>query len=188
MKTRLLAALPLFCCLSVPPAMAADPAPFLDTARSAIERGHGADCSLEMVPVDRGGYYPCLDVDPYRIVFTYGGSKVFVVQKGRKPFPIFEGGRDTGTFIAAGPWQDDLPARLALWWADIAEGGAQRARQAAEQSGEKIAAEEYVNRLRGTPKDKPAAPMVRSQEAETPAATPAPASEITPDIREILTH
>lgn len=156
----------------------------IDTARRAISMGYGAECSLDMKPVDRGGYYPCIDIAPYRIVFLYGSVRVFVAQKDRPPFPVMEGPQDSPVFTIDGPWTADLSARVALWWRDTVEGGAQKAQDLQQQSESKKAAEEYVNKLMGKEEPKPA-----PQTAEEPPVTSDTGSlEVGDDIRQILTH
>jgi hypothetical protein len=173
--------------MSATAAMAADSdTSAIDTARRAISMGYGAECSLEMKPVDRGGYYPCIDIAPYRIVFLYGAVRVFVAQKDRQPFPVMEGPQDSPVFTIDGPWTADLSARVALWWRDTVEGGAQKAKDVQQQSESKKAAEEYVNKLMGKeePKAAPATPP-----AAQPAATSDTGSlEVGDDIRQILQH
>jgi hypothetical protein len=157
----------------------------LDTARRAISMGYGAECSLEMKPVESGGYYPCIDISPYRIVFLYGSVRVFVAQKGRAPFPIMEGPQDSPVFTIDGPWTADLSARVALWWRDHVEGGARQAAEVQRDSESKKAAEEYVNKLMG--KDQP--PPDQAPPVQQPAQTPDVESlEVGDDIRQILAH
>jgi hypothetical protein len=158
----------------------------IDTARRAISMGYGAECSLEMKPVDRGGYYPCIDIAPYRIVFLYGAVRVFVAQKDRAPFPVMEGPQDSPVFTIDGPWTADLSARVALWWRDTVEGGAHKAEEMQQNSESKKAAEEYVNKLRGKEDPKPAPQAQPAAEAPIPSDTGS--LEVGDDIRQILTH
>lgn len=164
-----------------------------DLARKAVDRGYGATCSLEMKPVDRGGYFPCLDFGPYRVVFSYGTVKGFVVQHGRDPFPILSGPADDPEFTRPGPWTTDMPARLAMWWNDVVEGGADRQADRQKRSDEERAAQDYVNKLMGkeAPKPAQAPPSVAAAPESSPAASAATSEATTPigdDIRQILTH
>jgi hypothetical protein len=163
----------------------------IDTAKRAISMGYGGECSLEMKLVDKGGYYPCIDIAPYRIVFVYGAVRVFVAQEGREPFPIMEGPQDSPVFTAEGPWTSDLSARVALWWRDTVEGGARKAEEVQRDSESKKAAEEYVNKLmgKGLPRF-PTEVAPATNEPQTPAQPEASADslEVTEDIRRILAH
>jgi hypothetical protein len=177
--TILLAAAALLTAL--PRASADDGSSAIDTARRAIDMGYGTQCSLEMKPVERGGYYPCIDIDPYRIVFAYGTVRAFVVQKDRTPYLIMEAPQDAPDFLSEGPWKSDMSARVALWWADTVEGAAARRLDTQQQSENRKAAEEYVNTLMGKKETPPpAAP------ASEPAGAQAADLEIDEDIRQIL--
>ncbi len=158
----------------------------IDTARRAISMGYGAECSLEMKPVERGGYYPCIDIAPYRIVFLYGTVRVFVAQKDRPPFPVMEGPQDSPVFTIDGPWTADLSARVALWWRDTVEGGARKAEEMQQQSESKKAAEAYVNKLMG--KEEPKVAPGAQPAAQPPATSDTESLEVGDDIRQILTH
>jgi hypothetical protein len=164
-----------------------------DLARKAVDKGYGATCSLEMKPVDRGGYFPCLDFGPYRLVFSYGTVKGFVVQTGRAPFPILSGPADDPEFTRQGPWTTDMPARLAMWWNDVVEGGADRQADQQKRSEEERAAQDYVSKLMGKDAQKPAEqPPVAAQAAsdQSPSSI-SPAGDVSPigdDIKQILAH
>lgn len=118
----------------------------VDLARKAVDKGYGATCSLEMKPVEAGGYFPCLDFGPYRLVFAYGTVKGFVVQKGREPFLILTGPTEDPAYVRSGPWTADMPARLAMWWNDVVDGGAERQAERQKESDEERAAQEYVSK------------------------------------------
>ncbi|MNU31219.1 hypothetical protein D3C71_197380 [compost metagenome] len=158
----------------------------IDTARRAISMGYGTECSLDMKPVDRGGYYPCIDIAPYRIVFLYGSVRVFVAQKDRSPFPVMEGPQESPVFTVDGPWTADLSARVALWWRDTVEGGAHKAQEMQQQSESKKAAEEYVNKLMG--KEEPKAAPATPPAAQPTATADTGSLEVGDDIRQILQH
>lgn len=162
-----------------------------DLARKALDKGYGSTCSLEMKPVDRGGYFPCLDFGPYRLVFVYGAVKGFVVQEGREPFPILAGTPDSPEFTREGPWTTDMPARLAMWWNDVVEGGAERQADRQRRSAEEMAAQDYVKKLMGSGSEKEASreeilpsPPVEAAGPASPSAT----SPIGDDIKQILAH
>lgn len=105
------------------------------TVRSALDRGHGGSCSLSAEPVARGGYYPCLDIGPYRFVAEYGRMRAFVLIEGQAPFPILHSQSGQVEFLVRGPWQDDLAERVSTWWEDEVSGG--RARREAQEQGTK---------------------------------------------------
>lgn len=167
-----------------------------DLARRAVEKGYGATCSLEMMPVERGGYFPCLDFGPYRVVFTYGMVKGYVVQSGRAPFPVLSGPSDNPEFTRAGPWTSDMAARLAIWWNDVIEGGAERKAIQKQTTEEEQAAEAYVKKLMGNEAPKQAKPSMVpdptpepiSSDAPQPPARTEPTSPIGDDIKQILSH
>jgi len=168
---------------SIPsPASADDGLAAIDTARRAISAGHGADCSLDMKPVARGGYYPCIDIPPYRIVFAYGSVKAFVIQKDRLPYPIMDAPQESPAFLRDGPWKSDMSARVALWWSDTVEGGARRVQETKERTENQKAAEDYVNKLMGKQEAPPEPKAV-----QPPTAAP-DTLEVDEDIRKILAN
>jgi hypothetical protein len=172
-----------------PAARAAADTAAIEMAKRAISMGYGARCSLEMIPVDRGGYYPCIDIAPYRIVFLYGSVRAFVVQDGRIPYQIMEGTEDRPAF-ADGPWTADMSARVSIWWHNTVEGGAKQLEDTRKQGEEKAAAEAYINKLNGKEEKKPVAAPAPVQVPEADAA-PAGAPEnldVGDDIKQILTH
>jgi len=89
----------------------------VDTVSAALAKGYGATCSLEMQPVASGGYYPCLDIGPYRFVAEYGRTRGFVLTEGQPPFPVLVSDAAGARFEYQGTWVQDLPARVAQWWA-----------------------------------------------------------------------
>lgn len=163
----------------------------VELARKAVDKGYGATCSLEAKPVEAGGYFPCLDFGPYRLVFSYGAVKGYVVQKGREPFLILSGPADDPDFVRGGPWTADMPARLAMWWNDVVDGGAARQAERQKQSDEERAAQEYVSKLMGKTEPTPAVPAPTAPESPPPAESQAAAPVTSPigdDIKQILAH
>jgi hypothetical protein len=136
----------------------------------AMERGYGKTCSLEMIPVARGGYYPCLDFGPYRLVKQYGRITGYVVREGKQPFLVFRTEEGLGGFTVKGPWEADMPAKIALFWNDVVEGRGQETKASIEIENERLAAEEYVSGLSKPPAAKPAP----TSSAETIQAAPQP--------------
>lgn len=117
-------------------------------ALKAMDRGYGETCSLAMVPVPKGGYYPCIDFGPYRIVKEYGRVTGYVVRDGKQPFLVYrlENGRGGG-FVVPGAWEHDMAAQLAIFWNETVErrGGEARLRQ--QHESERKAAEAFVSGL-----------------------------------------
>ncbi len=96
----------------------------IEIAEKAIAKGYGAMCSLNMMPVETDGYYPCIDMGPYRYVREYQRVSAFVLVKDAPPFKILGGTSDNPKFIVGGPWETDLAQRAVQYWNDIVEGGA----------------------------------------------------------------
>lgn len=130
-------------------------------AQSAIKRGYGTKCSLEMKPVDTGGYYPCLDFGPYRYVVEYQRISGYVVQAGMQPYKIFQGPLGGINFTVDGLWRQDVPVQMLSWWSDVVEGGAVRDQIAKQSSTRKSAVERYIQSL---------ADKSTSKQAEKPVA------------------
>lgn len=95
----------------------------LANVRSALDRGYGATCSLEMTPVDRNGYYRCLDIGPYRFVEEYGRTRAFVITPGQPPFEVLVSDQTGARFSYKGPWETDLSRQVADWYAFEIGGG-----------------------------------------------------------------
>jgi len=168
------------------PGIAADgPGIVEEMAERALARGYGTMCSLDHKPVDRGGYFPCLDFGPYRYVSGYGKVFGLVVQKDKDPFLVMSGPKGGGAaYLYDGPWNEDMPARMVMWWNETVEGTA--ARQAAREAAaaERKAAEEYIRTLRGESAVQAPAPR---PDAPAPAQSSARGTEeISPDIRRLL--
>lgn len=159
-----------------------------DTARNAIAKGYGTNCSLEMMPVDRGGYFPCIDIGPYRVVFTYNSVKGYVIQKDKAPFLVLSGPAGAPSFVVDGPWSSDMPARVVMWWNNEVGGGAKKLEETQRASSEKKAAEEYVNKLMGKQEPADVAPGASTPVVATPPQTPPAEGEIGDDIKLILQH
>lgn len=157
-----------------------------DIARKAISKGYGTECSLEMAPVARGGYFPCIDIGPYRVVFTYKSVKGFVIQKDKPPFLVLGGQADAPSFVVDGPWNADMPARVAMWWNDEVEGGSRKLEETQRASTEKKAAEEYVNKLMGRQEPAPIQQPPAAATPPAPSTAEAPPEEISDDIKQIL--
>lgn len=165
------------------PAAADGPSIVVEMAEKALAKGYGGTCSLEMKPVRTGGYYPCLDFGPYRYVRGYGMVQAFVIQEGKRPFPVLSGPEDAPAWTYSGPWQEDMPARMVLWWNDVVEGMAEKAKAEAAAGTERAAAENYIKELRGE-----GAKDAAQKDASEPQPLPNPVrtEEISPDIRELL--
>ena len=95
----------------------------VEAVQAAIEKGHGAECSLSGEVVSTGGYFHCLDVGPYRFVSEYGRTRAFVIVDKQPPFAIMTTENGEPEFLVKGPWQTDLTTRVAKWWSDEIEGG-----------------------------------------------------------------
>jgi hypothetical protein len=145
--------------IGIPAAQAADSVTPL--AMRALDRGYGKVCSLEMTPVSVGGYYPCLDFGPYRIVKQYGRVTGYVIRDGKQPFLVFRLEDGIGGFTVKGPWETDMPARITIFWNDVVEGRGQDSKDSQDLENERQAAEAYVS---GLSKKAP---------ATAPAASPA---------------
>lgn len=120
-------------------------------ALKAMERGHGQTCSLAMVPVASGGYYPCLDFGPYRIVKQYGRITGYVVREGKAPFLVYLTENGEGGFTVRGPWETDMAAKMALFWNDVIEGRGAEMKARQERESERQAAEAYISGLNAKP-------------------------------------
>jgi len=142
-------------------------------ALRAMERGYGGTCSLEMIPVARGGYYPCLDFGPYRIVKQYGRVTGYVVREGRAPYLVFKTEAGEGGFVVRGPWETDMPAKIALFWNDVVEGKGAEAKAKQEIENERQAAEAFIAEQ---------APKPAAAPSSAPAAVPS--SEQQPPVRQ----
>ena len=116
-------------------------------AQKAIKMGYGAECSLGMKVVGVGGYYPCLDFGPYRIVVKYQEVAGFIIQKGFAPYKIFEGPEEKLVFIRNGPWNNDVVVQMTEWWSNVVEGGSIRKSEMKLQNTRQTAAERYIKSL-----------------------------------------
>lgn len=156
------------------PAMSGDGAAVVaDIASKAIARGYGRTCSLTMEPVRTGGYYPCLDFGPYRIVKEYGRIRGFVVHEGSPPFQVLSYG-DRGDGFVEGPWVIDMPARIVSFWSDVVDGGLDRAKRSNDARTQRQAAEDYVRKLT-MPLEAETRPSPAGPPAEAKGSAPADA-------------
>lgn len=139
--------LTMLAAMAAAPALAVTSTPS-DTAlaqiRDALNRGYGQTCSLEMQPVDQNGYYPCIDVGPYRFVVQYGHTSAFVLIQGQAPFRILDGTDSGANFEYQGPWVNDLPAQVAQWYDDEVLGARAAAQADASQAAREQAAGDAV--------------------------------------------
>lgn len=115
-----------------------------EIAENAMAKGYGTTCSLSMIPVDSGGYYPCIDFGPYRYVHEYQKISAYVLVKDAPPFKIMGGTLAEPRFIVGGPWESDLPRRAVEYWNDIIEGGAQKREQTDAERKAKDNAAAYI--------------------------------------------
>ncbi|CAH1692040.1 conserved exported hypothetical protein [Hyphomicrobiales bacterium] len=169
--------------LGAAPAQANGDQEAIATVRSALERGHGQSCSLSAEPVSRGGYYPCLDIGPYRFVAEYGRMRAFVLIEGQPPFPILHSEAGQVEFLVGGPWQNDLAERVSTWWDDEVSGG--RARREAQEQGTKRQsdAEKAVRRFTSPSRAPNQEPAAQQQLVPPPAGgvgSPARRPSMTP--------
>lgn len=135
-------------------------------AAEAMAKGYGATCSLENIPVKKGGYYPCIDIPPYRFVKSYGKIEGFVLTDGQPPFAVMRADESGANFLYVGPWTDHMAGHVAAWWDDEIGGG--KVRREAEQASDKRRqdAEKAVRGYMDPPK-------TESPKAETETPSPA---------------
>jgi hypothetical protein len=117
----------------------------------ALAKGYGAKCSLEHEPVATGGYYPCLDIGPYRFIKEYEKTSAFVVLEKAKPYPIGEVQNGDISFLVKGPWTRDLEYRISTWWADEIEGGRAKKEGDVDESRRRSEAEKAVKKFTDEP-------------------------------------
>lgn len=106
-------------------------------ADEAIAHGYGTVCDLSAKPVTTNGYYPCVDIPPYRFVRTYSGGNWRLdgyLVAGGDPFRFMEAVGGHVTVLVKGPWENDLPARAAKFADDNSGVSAERARLAEPES------------------------------------------------------
>lgn len=130
--------------LSVSPALASSLPQALETVRYAMSRGYGAVCSLEMIPVERNGYYRCLDVGPYRFVEEYGRTRAFVITPDQPPFEIMVEDAQGARFSYRGPWETNLVQQVDTWYAYEIGGGRAQAQAASDEAARAGAATDAV--------------------------------------------
>ncbi len=125
----------------------------VETALAAMDRGYGAACSLANKPVPSGGYWPCVDIGPYRFVKEYGRVRAFVVVKDGDPYPIMVSTDGDAEFTVGGRWSQDMPRRVAAWWEDEVLRARQRRDAASGEDGRHAAADEAIRGFDGPPSD-----------------------------------
>ncbi|MGY3582104.1 hypothetical protein ACVIGB_000973 [Bradyrhizobium sp. USDA 4341] len=112
-------------------------------ADEAMAHGHGTTCDLSAKPVASGGYYPCLDIPPYRFVRAYSNGSWrldgYLVADG-EPFRFMTFDGRYSTVLVKGPWESDLPPRATKFADDTSGLSAERSRLA-EPEGRRIDAE-----------------------------------------------
>lgn len=173
-------ALPLALVLSLAApasAVASDPhaQSAVNAALAAIQKGRGARCGLDANLADRGGYWDCVDIGPYRFVVEYGQVRGFVTGKDMEPFAILESRDGVASYTIQGPWIRDLPARVAAWWSDEFEGGRSRRDDGIARSKLRSSAERAIQSLIDA--ENPA-PTKRTEEPSGPSVEqPAPAPQ-----------
>lgn len=101
-------------------------------AVKAIDRGYGQTCDLKAMPAAAGnGYYPCIDIGPYRFVREYSnaGYRIagYLVASG-DPFRFLETTGATANLLIKGPWETDLLPRAVKFDDDISGASADRKR------------------------------------------------------------
>lgn len=119
----------------------------VSTAEQAIKRGYGGMCSLEMVPVKRGEYYPCLDFGPYRVVMQYERTTGYVVMDGKPPFLVMSAGEGARGFLIKGPWETDMAAKILTYWNDVVQGGSEHRKRMEREEAARREAFEYVSKF-----------------------------------------
>lgn len=148
-----------------------------DAVAAALERGHGTMCGLDNKPAPRGGYYPCLDIGPYRFVKGYGTLTAYVVLKDAAPFPVFRSGEQGEEFLVRGEWMRDLAPRVAAWWSDEI-GGDRGRREAQEGAASRVRdAEREVMRHYPQPAEPPPGAGAAAAAPVTPQPPPSPPAE-----------
>lgn len=156
----------------VGPAVAQTEGP-IAIVKDALLRGYGGVCSLAMEPVAQGGYFPCVDIGPYRFVEEYGRTTGFVIMDGQPPFRILVQDQEGTHFEVQGPWVQDLPVRVQDWFHAEVEGGRAEAELAQAAADRNAAAggavDAYIKSLE--PPASPA-PVATAQEAPNGLVTP----------------
>jgi hypothetical protein len=100
-------------------------------ASKAIARGYGQTCDLKAMPSRAQGYYPCVDIGPYRFVREYADASTRMVGylvAGGEPFRFVESTGRATTLLVSGPWENDLLPRATSYDEDISGVTASRER------------------------------------------------------------
>jgi hypothetical protein len=117
-------------------------------ALKALDRGYGQTCDLKAMPAAKGaGYYPCVDIGPYRFVREYanaGYRTAGYLVAGGEPFRFLEAVGSSATLLVKGPWETDLLPRAVKFEEDISGVAAERKR-ALEPEAKRIEAERRLH-------------------------------------------
>jgi hypothetical protein len=100
-------------------------------AVKALDRGYGQTCDLKAMPAARGGYYPCVDIGPYRFVSEYANAGFRIagyLVAGGEPFRFLEATGATANLLIKGPWETDLLPRAVKYEDDISGASTERKR------------------------------------------------------------
>jgi hypothetical protein len=111
-------------------------------ASAAIDRGYGSTCDLKAMPAGTGGYYPCIDIGPYRFVREYaaGSRMAGYLVAGGEPFRFLETSGSAAVLLVKGPWETDLLPRATKYQEDIT-GATARRKEMLEPESRRVAAE-----------------------------------------------
>lgn len=130
----------------------------VDLAERALQKGHGAMCSLAMTPSTVDPYYPCIDIGSYRYVREYQKVSAYVVRPDEKPFKIMAGTASAPYFVVGGPWETNMAQQAVQFWNDVVEGGKAKAEEASTASKARQDAEAFIRKTMAPeqppPKDK----------------------------------
>ncbi len=116
-------------------------------ASKAIDRGYGRLCDLKAMPSRTAGYYPCVDIGPYRFVRDYANASARMVgylAAGGEPFRFVESAGRVTTLLVSGPWETDLLPRAVKYDEDISGVTAERDR-ALQPETRRVDAERRLN-------------------------------------------
>lgn len=100
-------------------------------AVKALDRGYGQTCDLKAMPTPTDGYYPCIDIGPYRFVREYANAGFRIagyLVAGGEPFRFLESSSAGTNLLIQGPWETDLLPRAVKFEGDISGANAERKR------------------------------------------------------------
>lgn len=100
-------------------------------AVKALDRGYGQTCDLKAMPAVTGGYYPCIDIGPYRFVREYANAGFRIagyLVAGGEPFRFLETTGAHANLLIQGPWETDLLPRAVKFEDEISGTSAERKR------------------------------------------------------------